>query len=425
MAANKVTYIGASLYPWQKAVTDAICVEPGSSKTVVLKAPRQLGKSFVCEQILLWYAINYAGTTNAMISPVLSQSRKVFREIINGIFDAKVVKKKNESRLEIELINGSVIFFKSGEQKDTLRGEHISGLLIWDEAAYLAQDIAELTLPWLQVAKANLLIASTPKVKEGLYFQYYQRGLEGDGVTLVDWVEYDTSEVLTEELKKEYRKVLTTNQYRSEIEGQFLDTDGMVFSNIKENATAIDDTVGRDFYVGIDFGSGGKNDYTSITVFNEKGEMKFLDYWNDLTTFQQIDRLATDLCIFDNKIRWINAENNSIGNALIDLLIKKLNELKKPYIVSKLNRWITSNSSKATLVTQFALALEQFTTKLFDDKLLISQLGSYEAEYNAKTQVITYNGASGTHDDLVMSTMLAWDAYITKNNKGNYSISVV
>ena len=64
-------------------------------------------------------------------------------------------------------------------------------------------------------------------------------------------------------------------------------------------------------------------------------------------------------------------------------------------------------------------------TKLFDNKMLLNQFTAFEAEYNPKTQVITYNGAYGTHDDLVMSTMLAWDAYYKRSLTGTYSISIV
>ena len=134
MAKKGREYIGMKLFPWQKAVTDCICGAKGTGKVCVVKAPRQRGKSYLCEGILLHYAINYARSTNAMISPTIPQARKVFKEIVNAIFDSGIIAKKNETLLEIELINGSLIFFKSSEMGDGLRGFKIDGILILDEA---------------------------------------------------------------------------------------------------------------------------------------------------------------------------------------------------------------------------------------------------------------------------------------------------
>lgn len=430
------TFIGSKLYPWQKDVAEKICKCPNENRTVVVKSHRQAGKSFLCEQVLLYYAINFPKSKNAMISPVLSQSRKVFKELVNAIYESGVIKRKNETLLEIELINGSTIFFKSAEMRDALRGETVTGVLIWDEAAFLPQEVAEYTLPWLQIHKANLLIVSTPKIRDGLFYNYWVRGLENKGVfphskqgkefvISIDWCEYDTSAVLSEELKMTYAKVLTKNQFRSEIEGQFLDSDGMVFENVRTLSTANPFNASvpyEGFFIGIDYGSGGGNDYTALSVFDEGENLVFVDYFNDLSTFEQVDRIAKDLNLFGKKIKAIYAENNSIGNAFNDLLVKKLLDEKNTYIASKITRWTTTNDNKAKLVAQFQMELEQMNAKLLNDSTLIEQLCAYEATYNAKTQKVSYNGAMGTHDDLVMSTLLAMEAYKKNNNNGSYMI---
>ena len=135
-----------------------------------------------------------------------------------------------------------------------------------------------------------------------------------------------------------------------------------------------------------------------------------------------MDRIAKDLNLFGKKIKAIYAENNSIGNAFNDLLVKKLLDEKNTYIASKITRWTTTNDNKAKLVAQFQVELEQMNAKLLNDSTLIEQLCAYEATYNAKTQKVSYNGAMGTHDDLVMSTLLAMEAYKKNNNSGSYMI---
>lgn len=421
--SNTKTYVGPRLYPWQQAVTDTICDKPNSGLVCCVKSRRQCGKSYVCEGILLHYAINYKGTINGMISPTMAQARKVYREVINAIFSSGIIKRKNETLLEIELINGSTIFFKSAEVGDGLRGYKVSGILILDEAAYLAPDILQLVLPWRQVSNAPMLVVSTPRVKDGIFFNYYKEGLDGDkNVVSIDWNAFDTSALLPPEMVEQYRRVLTANQFKSEILGEWLDDDALVFQYIRENT--IPDTPGKynRVYGGIDFGAGDGNDYTAFSVLNESGEMVYLDYFNDLSTLQQIERLTADIMSFGNAFVSINMENNSLGKPLIDLIINSLNEKGQQVLVSKINRWVTTNSSKSELVKDFQVALEQSKVKIFNNPTLINQFASYEAEYNPKTQVITYNGAYGTHDDLVMSTMLAYNAYYKNSLRGTYSI---
>lgn len=424
---NKEVKYQMNLYPWQKSVANFICDKPRNGKVCILKSPRQRGKSYCCEGILLWYAINQKSSINAMISPTLAQSRKIFKEIVNAIYSSGIIKRKNETLLEIELINGSSIFFKSAEIRDGLRGYHINGILILDEAAFLTSDILELVLPWINVANAPLLLVSTPKTKNGPFYSYWCQGFgDNPNIKSIDWCDFDTSEMISQEMIEQYKKVMTSNQFKSEILGEFLDEDGMVFSNINQciNSEGYDSSKNYNgFFVGIDFGSGGGGDYTSLTVFSDDSDMVYLDYFNDLTTFQQVDRIISDLSIFGNRIKKIYMENNSIGSPFIDLILKTASERQLYWLSNTTERWTTTNTSKGKLVSEFTIGLEQSEIKLLDDKNLINQLSSFEATYNLKTQVITYNGAYGTNDDCVMSSMLAWYALSEYKQNGNYKLS--
>ena len=422
MAKGK-TYIGPKLYPWQKAVVNTVCNRLNSGIVCCVKAPRQRGKSYVCQGILLHYALNYAKTKNALISPTMAQARKIYKELVDAVYASGVIKKKNETLLEIEFINGSTIFFKSAEIRDGLRGYTVTGVLILDEAAFLSPELLELVLPWRQVSNAPMLLVSTPKIRDGVFYNYYKEGLDGNGrVVSIDWNDWDTSCLISDEMVEQYRRILTANQFKSEILGEWLDDDGMVFSFVNENLIDEAPVPFNRVYLGIDFGAGNGGDYTAISAVNENGEMVFLDFWNDLTTFQQVERIVGDIEKFGVRIASINAENNSIGSPLIDLIIKGLNDKRLNVISGRINRWVTTNKSKSELVQQMQVALEQGKIKLFNNKALVSQFTAYEAEYNPKTQVVTYNGAYGTHDDIVMSSMLAYNAYYTNQTTGQYCI---
>ena len=415
------TYIGAKLFEWQKAVVDEICDQRGTNKVVVCKAHRQAGKSYMCEGVLLHYAINYPRTTSAVISPTLNQSRNIFKELVSAIYESGIIKRKNETLLEIELINDSRIFFRSSEMGEALRGYHIDGVLVMDEASYLPDDVVQLVLPWVQVAKAPLLIVSTPKLKTGFFFRYYNMGIEGtNNIGTIDWNDYDTSALLTKEQIDTYRKVLSPNQFKSEILGEFLDMEGMVFTNLENNIQQTTNFI--NLYVGIDWGTGKGEDYTSISIFNESGEMVFIDYFNDLGTFAQVERVKDILVKYKDHIKVIQAEDNSIGSPMIDLLVKTLKEDNQYTILNSLKRYVTTNKSKAEMVALVQTGLELNELKLLNDKMLISQMTTYEATYNFKTGNVSYNGAQGTHDDLVMSTLIAYEGLMKNKNNPTYSI---
>lgn len=394
---------------------------------MVVKAPRQRGKSYVSQGVLIHYALTYENTVSAIVEPTNAQARKVFRSIKNGLWETGLIKKANETFLEIEFTNNSRIMFKSAESGDNLRGYTISGCCILDEAAFLSPDILELVLPWLNVHNAPMLIVSTPKIRDGVFYNYYKEGLEGkNNIISIDWNDWDTSALISQDMVEQYRRILTKNQFKSEILGEWLDDEGMVFSYLRENAIPDEPRAcAKRVYIGLDFGSGNGGDFTAMAAFDDNGEMVFLDYFNDLSTFQQIERLTGDIMGFGKSVAYINAENNSIGKPMIDLIVQELNKQGKQIIASKIKRWTTTNTSKSELVKEMQVGLEQGEAKLFDNKMLMSQMSAYEAQYNPKTQVVSYNGAYGTHDDLVIATMLAWDAYKKQTTIGTYTISIV
>jgi hypothetical protein len=67
------------------------------------------------ESVVLKIALEKPRSQSYYLSPTLKQSRKVFKEIKNAIYDTSVCHKVNESVLEIVLCNGSVITFLSAE----------------------------------------------------------------------------------------------------------------------------------------------------------------------------------------------------------------------------------------------------------------------------------------------------------------------
>lgn len=411
---SSVIYQGYNPFPHQLAVHRALNYGYRSGKVYVVKARRQVGKSILVEQELLRFAINFARTTNACVSPTLSQARKVFQDIIDCIGDSGVVKKKNETLLEIELINGSRIFFKSAEQRESLRGYTISGILCIDECAFISDDIFNTVIPWCNVHKAPILLTSTPKFKEGFYWSYWNLGLDPDNMNVesFDFNDFDTSMLLSPDKLEEYRKILPSGQFRTEYLGEFLDADGIVFQGFKE-CVGFSDSYQK-LYVGIDWGTGNGEDSTSISVLNERCEQVFYFNFNDKNTTAQIEFISEFLNRHRGVIKLVVPELNSIGTPMTELLRNKC-----PWV--KIEGVTTTNTSKCDMVNALQVAFEQKKIKILDEERQLRELSMYEAQFNPKTKNITYNAPRGHHDDTVIALGLSLTAYNNSNKKGNYS----
>lgn len=409
-----ITYQGYTPKGHQKAVHNAIIKQ--KDKVVIVKSKRQCGKSYMAMNMLLYYGINFNSSSSMLISVTLAQSRKIFKELVNAIEKTGVIKKKNEQTLELELINKSIIYFKSSEQgTDSLRGYTIrNGILILDECSFLSEDILQAVLPFTNVYKAPILMLSTPKFKNCFFYRYFQMGLDKsqDKYISIDWNDYDTSEFLSDEQLNDYKKILPLNQFKTEFLGEFLDDEGVVFTNYKKCVKSPKNgKIGC--FVGIDWGTGQGQDYTSISILNNSCEQVGYYSFNNLNTTQTIDRITEILKLVD--VQLVLCESNSIGTPMTELLMAKNKHLN-------IKCATTTNQSKADMVSMLQVAFENETISILNELQQLNEIGSYECTFNPKTKNVTYNAPMGLHDDAVISLMLSLKAYNQGNKRGNYLI---
>lgn len=415
------TYKGFRPYLHQSDVINELKDSRGTGRIVTVNSSRQKGKSYMISNLLLYFSINFAKTNNYCVSPTLKQSKAIYRVIIDAIDASGVIKSKNATDLTITLINGSTINFKSAEQRNSLRGFTADFLCI-DEAAFIPDEIFYLILPWTDAKKAPILMTSTPFIKGGFFFKYFNYGLESTHNTItINWSDpkYKESieQILPPEKLEEYRQVLPSNVFRSEYLGEFLDDDGTVFVGVKNILREASITPEDKLYVGIDWAAGGGNDYTVISVFNERGNQVMLKYFNRFSPTKQVERIVQELEPLASKIRVIACESNSLGEPFIDML-----KSRSQILSQKVRGFTTSNSSKNGLVVDMQSAIETNKITLLPDDKQVREFGYYTAEYNPTTRNVTYNAPRGMNDDTVMATMIAYNALKTGTTVGVYSI---
>ena len=415
------TYKGFKPYLHQADVINELKDARGTGKIVSVNSSRQKGKSYMISNLLLYFAINFAKTNNYCVSPTLKQSKAIYRVIMDAIINTGIVKTKNATDLTITLINGSTINFKSAEQRDALRGFTADFLCI-DEAAFIPDEIFYLILPWTDAKKAPILMTSTPFVKGGFFFNYFNYGLEHSHNTVtINWSDPKYKEsiekILPPDKLEEYREVLPSNVFKTEYLGEFLDDDGAVFVGLKDILCDTAITATDRLYVGLDFSNQGENDYTVISIFNDKGNQVYLKYFNNTSPLGQIVKIVKELEPLADQIDVISCELNSIGTPYTDLIKEKSQILE-----DKVEGFQTSNTSKNAIVLNMQTAIENKNVTLLPDDKEIREFGYFTATYNPKTRNVSYAAPQGLNDDTVMATLIAYDAYRQGTQIGTYNI---
>lgn len=353
--------------------------------------------------------------------------RKIYREILNGIIETGIVDKSNDSMLEIVLINGSTILFKSAEQRDRLRGYTIrnGGILCIDEAAYIQEDIFTIVAPWVDVNNANTLMVSTPRMKHGTFYDMFMIGIQGFSpkVKSFDWSKHDTSEMLSEEKLELYKKTIPPTQFLTEYLGEFAEANGSVFPmdmakyiKFREHGKKSYADGYNELYVGIDWGTGSNNDRTVVAAFDENKIMRALWYSHSVQPKYQVkyikERIEQE--IDPKKIKCFLYEENSIGKVFGDYLKDAMPNIK-------MEPFVTTNDSKREIVEDMVAEIGEGNITFLDDEELKREFGSYQMELTS-TGKVTYNAPFGLHDDIVMASCIALHGLKNKNKRGNYSI---
>lgn len=408
---------GIKPYYHQKVVIDELL---SGTPTVVVNSSRQKGKSFLVSNLLLFYALNRPNTKNFYLAPTLKQCKSLFQIIINGVIQSGVIKSKNATDLTITFINGSVIRCLSAEQGENLRG-YSSDFTCIDEAAYIADSVFYITLPWRDARNSQLLICSTPFMKNGFFYRYYIYGKNGEnGCATIDWADErfksSIEQILPPEKLEMYRKQLPKVIFERDYLGHFTDENAGVFS-VEGRIKAVPITPQDKLYVGIDWANQNSGDDSVISVFNQNGNQVLIKYWNDSTPLGQISRIVKEFEPYKNQIAAIYSETNSLGEPYTEILKEKC-----PQLANKILGWNTSNTSKNALVVQFQTALEQGTVTLTPDEKTKDEFSYFSCTFNPTTRNVSYAAPTGLKDDCVMATLISYECMRSATQIGQYAI---
>jgi hypothetical protein len=375
---------------------------------ITVNAGRQAGKTMLAINQALYWALSRPKTIVYWVSPTTNQCTKVYNQIKNAMLKTDMIKSYKGSAGDTEMVfkNGSIIKFRGAAQEDSLRGESVDYLIV-DESAFIKGDtINEILLPMLNVRGKKYLSISTPKGKNHFYYQVLKGKGDDNKYKSFKFTSSDnphSNPVIIQMAKESLPEVLFNQEYLA----MFVDS-AAVFENIEELAVMkqIDKPVANEnYFIGVDIGM--KNDYTVVTVLNDKCEMVHITRFTDIEAPQLKEKLVAVFNTFKPKKIFI--ESNNQGQPIID-------DLKQLFNVKNIVPFNTNGTTKPEIINNLINSFASKSIKVLDNDNVKSELEAFTMTLGP-TGKPKFAAPSGFHDDIPMSLAIALEAF----NKGKFS----
>jgi len=396
----------------QKDIIDSILSDDTMFHSVVFG--RQFGKTLMSINLLMYFGLNNNNSKILWISPVYSQSAKVFQQIFQSLHPAGLIKSANKSDFVIQLINGTTIWFKSSERPETIRGLSIQYAFI-DES----QDVKDIAwkqsiLPTLTAAGKKCIITGTPKRKNWFYDIF----MMGKSDTHTNYRSYHGASIdspyVSQQFIEEQKRTLPPKIFKQEFLAEWQDNEGSEFQGI-DKVCIWDNWPDRHrdmrVYGGLDIGN--KGDYTVLTIIDELGRVLYV--WREnKTEYSLIVDKVVEICKH-YKVSDLLLEVNGVGDPIYEMVKKKYSrttpltqtQQTKENIIRRLMGDIQDN------------AIELPSHNLFPSLSEELEIFEYEVLPSGK---IRYTHPQGFHDDCVISLAMAnWNRV---NSKRGSSIKI-
>lgn len=262
----------------------------------VVNCGRRAGKSVLSAAFLLHYASTNPGSQCWYIAPTYRQAESIMWLMLKEILPEHAVKNINNSKLSVELMNGSHIHLKGADNPDSLRGVGLD-LVIFDEIAFISRwdEVWKVMRPTLADSKADCWFISTPNGFN--HFKDMAEKLDSDW-SYHHYTTYNNPHIPPEEI--EAMKVeMDEDSFAQEILGEFRKMSGLIYKTFYRETHMVDipDIRGWTRSRAIDFGFGHKTACLWFAINSDGSEIYAYDglYQSGLV----IDQIAEAIRIKD------------------------------------------------------------------------------------------------------------------------------
>jgi phage terminase large subunit len=247
----------------------------------VIVGGRRVGKSRMALMELVKHCLETPGADAWWVAPTWSMSREVGFEEFRDIEDAlaPAIVNVNATLMRIRFKNGSVLYFKGGDNEKSLRGRGLTYVVV-DEAAFLSQDIwTRALLPALADRKGRALLISTPNGRNWFYDLANYANVENRLWSFRHWPSF-LNPLITEDELTTIAASVSEMDFRQEFLAEFVTRAGMVYDEFSE-ANVIESfapSLGDfDICLGVDFGFANPTAVAFLAVHQATGEVVMFD----------------------------------------------------------------------------------------------------------------------------------------------------
>lgn len=228
---------------------------PARYKVVV--AGRRWGKTYLSRTTLVTAACAKRKALVWYVAPTYGMAKDIMWSELIDALPPRIVKKKNETKLEVVLVNGSVIQLKGADKPDTLRGRGIDYVVLDEYQDFKAGTWEEVIYPTLMDKRGHALIIGTPKAYNALY-DVYARGQDIEQAD--EWKSWQfptiSSPFIPEKEIENARANMDPKSFRQEFEASFETMSGRVYYGFNRSThvkTLPPLDMSKPVYVGQDF----------------------------------------------------------------------------------------------------------------------------------------------------------------------------
>lgn len=272
---------------WQKKVW------LDTKRYLVINCGRRSGKSTLSAIKMLYFATQNKKCNVWYVAPTYKQAKAIMWQMLEDLIPQQIVKKKNETELKIELINGSQILLKGADNPDSLRGVRID-FVVFDEVAFFEkwEEVWKVMRPTLADSQSSVWFISTPNGFN--HFKEMADSLDPEW-SYHHYTTYDNPHIAVSEIES-MKKEMDEDSFAQEVLGEFRKMSGLIYKDFSRETHMVDvpDIHGWSVYRSIDFGYAHKTALGYFAVNSTGTEIYMFDglYESGLTTREIADAVA-------------------------------------------------------------------------------------------------------------------------------------
>jgi hypothetical protein len=395
-------WLGVSLFPYQE---EGLRLIQGHDRTCLVWG-RQTGKDTLTALHGLWLALTSPGAVVVCVSPSQRQS-DLWMEKLRGfalsrgeVRDAVT----DLSRSEMALANGSRVYsLPSGVGGGvTIRGFSKVSLLVFNEAAWVAEEVYRAAGPFLAASEGGkTVLISTPFGRSGYLWRAWNNPLFARS-----HVPSSASPLVSDAFLEKEKGTMDALSFASEYEARFLSSQNAYFPTdlVRRCVQAyplveapLPEHGGTVRTLGCDWGRVEGGDRTVLTVLGVDGEGRGRVLW--LKTFEGTDYVAQARYVawLHGLWRFRRIHADASNHAVVDALRAKGLPVDAVAFTAP---------SKAELYGRLKASMEAGRLVLPDHPDLVRELSTFEYRISERGNLLLHHAAGG-RDDFPDSLALA------------------